>query len=483
MKQANKDIIINKFNSKGKWALVIGDVMLDKYIFGEVNRTSPEAPVPVVEKKSESFRMGGAANVAANLIGLGIKTILSGVIGDDQNGEALKRLIKKNNISQQGLIKSTLSTTTKTRIIAGHQQIVRVDDEDTNISLSANQIKKILNLIIKKPSIIILSDYAKGFLTENLTQKIIKQAKKNDIPILVDPKGNDIKKYAGASILTPNKKEAFVLSNLVEPDEGLLEKQLKKICIKFDIENIAVTQGDQGIKLVSSRKIDVIPATKLKKVFDVSGAGDTVIATLAAGLIGKLTTHKSLELANIAAGVAIGKVGTVAIEGHEIINEIDTEQTLQIHKIISFNKLDGLIKNLRAKDLKIGFTNGCFDILHAGHVTYLEQAKNNIDFLILGLNSDSSVKKIKGAKRPIINQQDRARVLSSLEAVDAVIIFDEETPIKLIQRIKPNFLIKGSDYKLTEVVGHKEVTKWGGKVKLVELLAGRSSSNIIKDID
>ena len=483
MKQANKDIIINKFNSKGKWALVIGDVMLDKYIFGEVNRTSPEAPVPVVEKKSESFRMGGAANVAANIIGLGIKTILSGVIGDDQNGEALKRLIKKNNISQQGLIKSTLSTTTKTRIIAGHQQIVRVDDEDTNISLSANQIKKILNLIIKKPSIIILSDYAKGFLTENLTQKIIKQAKKNDIPILVDPKGNDIKKYAGASILTPNKKEAFVLSNLVEPDEGLLEKQLKKICIKFDIENIAVTQGDQGIKLVSSRKIDVIPATKLKKVFDVSGAGDTVIATLAAGLIGKLTTHKSLELANIAAGVAIGKVGTVAIEGHEIINEIDTEQTLQIHKIISFNKLDGLIKNLRAKDLKIGFTNGCFDILHAGHVTYLEQAKNNIDFLILGLNSDSSVKKIKGAKRPIINQQDRARVLSSLEAVDAVIIFDEETPIKLIQRIKPNFLIKGSDYKLTEVVGHKEVAKWGGKVKLVELLAGRSSSNIIKDID
>ena len=483
MKQANKDIIINKFNSKGKWALVIGDVMLDKYIFGEVNRTSPEAPVPVVEKKSESFRMGGAANVAANLIGLGIKTILSGVVGNDQNGEALKRLLKKNNISQQGLIKSTLSTTTKTRIIAGHQQIVRVDDEDTNISLSANQIKKILNLIIKKPSIIVLSDYAKGFLTENLTQKIIKQAKKNDIPILVDPKGNDIKKYAGASILTPNKKEAFVLSNLVEPDEGLLEKQLKKICIKFDIENIAMTQGDQGIKLVSSRKIDVIPATKLKKVFDVSGAGDTVIATLAAGLIGKLTTHKSLELANIAAGVAIGKVGTVAIEGHEIINEIDTEQTLQIHKIISFNKLDGLIKNLRAKDLKIGFTNGCFDILHAGHVTYLEQAKNNIDFLILGLNSDSSVKKIKGAKRPVINQEDRARVLSSLEAVDAVIIFDEETPIKLIQRIKPNFLIKGSDYKLTEVVGHKEVTKWGGKVKLVELLAGRSSSNIIKDID
>lgn len=483
MKKTNKDIITNKFNSKGKWALVIGDVMLDKYIFGEVNRISPEAPVPIVEKKSESFRMGGASNVAANLIGLGIKTVLSGVVGKDQNGETLKKLLKKNNINQQGLIKSSLSTTTKTRIIAGHQQIVRVDDEDINISISANHMKKILNLIIKKPSIVVLSDYAKGFLTENLTQKIIKQAKKLNIPILVDPKGNDIKKYVGATILTPNKREAFALTKLVTPDEDLLEKQLKKLCIKFDIGNIAMTQGDQGIKLVNSRKIDVIPATKLKKVFDVSGAGDTVIATLAAGLIGNLTIHKALELANIAAGVAIGKIGTVAIEGHEIINEIDTEQTLQIHKIIAFNKLDDMLKNLRNKDLKIGFTNGCFDILHAGHVTYLEKAKSNIDFLILGLNSDSSVKKIKGAKRPIINQDDRARVLSSLEAVDAVVIFDEETPIKLIQKIKPNFLIKGSDYKLTEVVGYKEVTKWGGEVKLIELLEGKSSSNIIKDIN
>ena len=483
MRKTNKDIIASKFNSKGKWALVVGDVMLDKYIFGEVNRISPEAPVPIVEKKSESFRLGGAANVAANLTGLGIKTILGGVIGTDQNGDVLKKLLKKINISKQGIIKSTLSTTTKTRVIAGHQQIVRVDNEDINISLSENQFKKILNLIIKKPSIIVLSDYAKGFLTENLTQKIIKQAKKLHIPILVDPKGNDIKKYAGASIITPNNKEAFVLSNLVTPNENLLEKQLKRLCIKFDIANIAMTQGDQGIKLVSSKKISVIPATKLKKVFDVSGAGDTVIATLAAGLIGKLSLNKSLELANIAAGVAIGKVGTVAIEGHEIINEIDTEQSLQIHKIINFGKLDGILKNLRAKNLKVGFTNGCFDILHAGHVSYLEKAKSNTDFLILGLNSDKSVKKIKGIKRPIINQDDRARVLSSLEAVDAVVIFDEETPIKLIRKIKPNFLIKGSDYKLTEVVGHKEVTKWGGEVKLIELLEGRSSSNIIKDFD
>ena len=244
-----------------------------------------------------------------------------------------------------------------------------------------------------------------------------------------------------------------------------------------------MTQGKQGIKLVSARKINVIPATKLKQVFDVSGAGDTVIAALAAGLVGKLTIHESLELANIAAGIAISKIGTIPVEGHEIINEIDAEQSLQVNKIMTLSKLNSCLTKLRSKSFTIGFTNGCFDILHAGHVTYLEKAKNNINYLILGLNSDSSVKKLKGVDRPVINQNDRARVLCSLEAVDAVIIFDEETPIKLIESIKPDFLIKGSDYKIDEVVGHKEIKKWGGKVKLIELLKGRSSSNIINNFN
>jgi len=478
-----KDIINKKFNSKGKWVLVIGDVMLDRYIFGEVTRLSPEAPVPIVEKERESSRMGGAANVAANLVGLGIKTCLSGTLGNDHNGGLLLGLLKANNIAQKGIIKNRFTTTTKTRIIAGHQQIVRIDDEVKNIAISVNETKKIISLINKKPSVIILSDYAKGFLAPQLTQKIIKLANKLNIPTLVDPKGNNIEKYAGATILTPNKKEASILTNASISDEILLEKELKKLCTKFNVQNIAMTQGKQGIKLVSARKINVIPATKLKQVFDVSGAGDTVIAALAAGLIGKLTIHESLELANIAAGIAISKIGTIPVEGHEIINEIDAEQSLQVNKIMTLSKLNSCLTKLRSKSFTIGFTNGCFDILHAGHVTYLEKAKNNINYLILGLNSDSSVKKLKGVDRPVINQNDRARVLCSLEAVDAVIIFDEETPIKLIESIKPDFLIKGSDYKIDEVVGHKEIKKWGGKVKLIELLKGRSSSNIINNFN
>ena len=243
-----------------------------------------------------------------------------------------------------------------------------------------------------------------------------------------------------------------------------------------------MTQGEEGIKLINSKKISVIPATKLKQVFDVSGAGDTVIATLAAGLLGKLTIHQSLELANIAAGIAIGKVGTVPVEGHEIINELNKEESLQTNKIVTLIELNNHLTNLRTKKSRIGFTNGCFDILHAGHVSYLEKAKNNIDYLILGLNSDSSVKRLKGSNRPVISQDDRARVLCSLESVDAVVIFDEDTPLKLIQLIKPDFLIKGSDYKKNEVIGNKEIKKWGGEVKIVELLEGRSTSDIIKNI-
>ena len=480
MKQKYTDIIKNKFNSKGQWGLVIGDVMLDKYIFGEVTRISPEAPVPILEKQSESYRMGGAANVAANLAGLGIKTFLCGIVGRDHNAQLLKDLLKNKSVNHQGLIKGKTLTTTKTRIISGQQQIVRIDEEDASPLISPMDIKKIMGLISKKPSIIILSDYAKGFLSFVLTQKIIKLANKLHIQVLVDPKGNDIERYAGATILTPNKKEALELTSTDINDDTLLDKRLKLLCSKHKLQYIAMTQGSQGIKLIGSKNSCVIPATELKQVFDVSGAGDTVIAALAAGLIGKMTIHDALELANIAAGIAITKVGTVPVEGHEIIKEIEIEHSQQINKIIKPVQMESYLSDLRTAGSKIGFTNGCFDILHAGHVSYLERAKSKVDHLILGLNSDASVRGLKGPSRPVVNQEDRARVLCSLESVDAVIIFEENTPIKLIQKIRPDFLIKGSDYKVHEVVGNKEVKKWGGKVELVELLAGRSSSNIIK---
>ena len=243
-----------------------------------------------------------------------------------------------------------------------------------------------------------------------------------------------------------------------------------------------MTQGDLGVKLITEKKIQVIPASKLKQVFDVSGAGDTIIASIAAGIMANITLQESLKIANIAAGIVISKVGTTPIEKHELINELENEFNGEKNKLISEKSLLKKLSHYQIKKQKIGFTNGCFDILHAGHVSYLEQAKIKVDFLIVGLNSDSSVRKLKGNNRPVINELDRARVLCSLEAVDAVIIFSQDTPINLIKKIKPHTLIKGNDYSVNQVVGHKEIKNWGGKVELIPLLQGRSSSKIIKKI-
>jgi len=471
-----------KFTNRDQWCLVIGDLMLDRYIFGEITRISPEAPIPILNKGKEQLRMGGAANVAANLSGLGIKTTLAGLIGEDINGEHLTQLIKEKLISTKGIIKSKNPTTTKTRIISGQQQIIRIDEEEILLSLDKNKIKKILDLIKQKPSIIIISDYAKGLISLELMKPLIKAAKQMNIPVIVDPKGNDLEKYRGVTALTPNKNEAYILTNNTDRNELTLEKNLKKARRKFDIEFIAMTQGDLGVKLITEKKIQTIPASKFKQVFDVSGAGDTIIASIAAGMIANLSLQESLEIANIAAGIVISKVGTTPIEKHELINELEDGLHGEKNKLISEKYLLKKLSHHHIKKQKIGFTNGCFDILHAGHVSYLEQAKNKVDFLIVGLNSDRSVTKLKGNNRPVINESDRARVLCSLEAVDAVIIFNQDTPISLIKKIKPHLLIKGNDYSVNQVVGHREIKKWGGKVELIPLLQGRSSSKIIKKI-
>jgi D-beta-D-heptose 7-phosphate kinase/D-beta-D-heptose 1-phosphate adenosyltransferase len=311
---------------------------------------------------------------------------------------------------------------------------------------------------------------------------LIKTARQMKIPVIVDPKGDNLEKYRGVTALTPNKNEAYILTNNIERNELILEKNLKKVRRDFDIEFIAMTQGDLGVKLITQKKTKTIPASKLKQVFDVSGAGDTIIASMAAGMIADIALEQSLEIANIAAGIVISKVGTSPIEKYELINELENELHGGKNKLISEKYLIRMIGQRQEKKEKIGFTNGCFDILHAGHVSYLEQAKNKVDFLIVGLNSDSSVRKLKGNGRPIINESDRARVLCSLEAVDAVIIFNQSTPIDLIKNIKPHLLIKGNDYSENQVVGHKEIKKWGGKVELIPLLEGRSSSKIIKKI-
>jgi len=487
------EIVKNNFNSKNKWCLVIGDLMLDQYIFGNVDRISPEAPVPILKKNNQIDRIGGAGNVALNLSGLGIKTVLVGEIGNDNAGDRLSDLFNINSIPTKYLIKKKVTTTTKTRIMSGQQQLVRLDDEEISSGPSKLDLKKIINLIKNSPSVIIISDYEKGFLTPNFLKQVIQSANKKNIPVLIDPKGTNLEKYRGATAITPNKKEAFILANITNKDDQLLNAALKKIIKEYNFNYIAMTQGDLGIKHITRNKVEDYPSTISKEVFDVSGAGDTVIATLAASIIANTSLEDGFRLANFSAGIVIRKIGTMPILKHELLKELqyNTITKHNIGKAIPKKDLLEFVKILRevyiedqgVKDVRIGFTNGCFDILHAGHVTYLEKAKKQVDYLILALNSDASVRKIKGPKRPVVGESDRARVLCALESVDVVVLFDEPNPLNLIKSIKPNILFKGNDYTIKNVVGAREMKQWGGKVTLIPVVKGKSTTKIINKLN
>jgi D-beta-D-heptose 7-phosphate kinase / D-beta-D-heptose 1-phosphate adenosyltransferase len=475
---------VKQFGNTKNHVLVIGDVMLDRYVMGEVGRISPEAPVPVVLIKSEETRAGGASNVAANLALLGISTRLVGCVGADNEAKTLSNLIKASGVKANLITSKIRPTIAKTRILGGHQQMLRLDQEDS-ASFSAAENTSLLQVLKvelgEKPSVVILSDYAKGLLSETICQQIISQCKTHKIPVLVDPKGSDYSKYQGATALTPNKKETAEACNTTANDTDLIAKA-SALKTKLGLQFMAVTRGEEGISLIEKTAYH-LPATA-QKVFDVSGAGDTVIATLAAGLMHNLTPLQSLELANIAAGVVVGKVGTVPICKADLIEALTAQQgNEQAHKVCDLTELTSKVNAWKNAKQKIVFTNGCFDLLHAGHVTYLEAAKKRGDKLILGLNTDRSVSAIKGPSRPVVHEQDRARVLAALMSVDAVILFDEDTPLKLIKAIKPDVIAKGSDYTAEQVVGGKEVQSWGGEIALIELVEGRSTSNIIKKMN
>lgn len=475
---------VKRFGNIPQHALVIGDVMLDRYLMGDVGRISPEAPVPIVLVKNEQLRAGGAANVAANLALLGIRTHLVGCVGDDNEAVSLTRLVSESGTQARLMTSKARPTIAKTRVIGGHQQMLRLDQED-NTAFSIEETNALLTAveaeIAQKPAIVILSDYAKGLLSVQACQQIIQQCKAQNIPVLVDPKGKDYSKYQGATALTPNKKETAEACNTTSQDADLLGKATQlKVSLKLDF--LAVTRGEEGISLINEAARH-LPATA-QQVFDVSGAGDTVIATLAAGLIHDLSPLQSLELANIAAGVVVGKLGTVPITQAELLDALAVKQgSEQAHKICTLPELLAKVGAWRQAKQKIIFTNGCFDLLHAGHVTYLEAAKKRGDRLVLGLNTDRSVSALKGPTRPVVHENDRARVLAALESVDAVILFDEDTPLNLINAIKPDVIAKGSDYTADQVVGGKEVESWGGEIALIDLVEGRSTSNIIKKMN
>ena len=484
----NQDLIntVKLFSESDKWVLVIGDLMLDRYLIGDVQRISPEAPVPVVLLKQQNDRAGGAANVAANLANLGITTRIAGCVGEDAEASTLLALINHLGIKSEAVIQSSARPTiAKTRVMSTNQQIVRIDQE-SQAPLSDEENSELHILITRaihdQPAMVILSDYAKGVLSEATCRYIIETCKQANIPVLVDPKGQDYSKYQGATALTPNKKETSEACGVSMNDNHALLAAAKKLKKSLNLDFLAVTRGEEGITLLEQDTDHHISATA-KKVFDVSGAGDTVIATLAAGLIHGLSAQEALSLANTAAGIVVGKVGTVPIELAELLHELTSKNaSAQADKICDLASLKNKVNTWRDSHQKIVFTNGCFDLLHAGHVTYLEAAKKTGDKLILGLNTDRSVSALKGPTRPVIHENDRARVLAALEAVDAVILFDEDTPLNLIDVVRPDVIVKGDDYTEEQVVGGKEVKAWGGSVKLIPLVQGRSTTGILEKI-
>ncbi len=453
--------------------LVIGDVILDKYFIGSVERISSEAPVPVVNIKERKRVLGGAANVANNIVGLNSNTHLIGVAGRDIYKEYLLELLNQRNIPVD-LIETTYPTITKIRVIGNHQQVVRLDFEEAETINDENEkevIKKIDKIIIKFNAIVI-SDYAKGLCTEKVCQFIIKKAKKYKIPVIVDPKGINWIKYNGATVVTPNVKElSDICGEKIENNNKNIELYGKEILNKFKMNNLLITRSGKGMTLISENKIIHFP-TEAKEVYDVSGAGDTVAAILAVAFAMNKSCVKSVEMANKAAGIIVSKFGVVPILAKEFNS--------YCHQIIDsriFRKdaIQQVINDLKEKKKKIIFTNGCFDILHRGHVTFLKKAKNLGDILIVGLNTDSSIKRLKGSDRPINNEFDRAEILISLESVDYIVFFDEDTPQNLIKKIKPDVLVKGADYKEEEIVG-REFAK---ETILIDFVEGYSTTKLI----
>ena len=468
-----------KLNKKPN-ILVIGDLMIDHYLWGSCDRISPEAPVQVVNVKKESSVLGGAGNVINNLVTLGSVVDVISVIGNDSVANELKSLLEKIDVPTSNLVvENNRKTSKKSRLIASQQQVLRYDMESID-DINENSHKQIIQTLeknIDKYSSIILSDYGKGVLTTNLTKEIIKIANKNNIKVLVDPKGKDYSKYKGSYTLTPNKKEAMEATNIDIKDESSLIEALKSLKTQCELEVSLITLSEQGIAIFDDEL--TIKPTVAREVYDVTGAGDTVIASIAFALGNNLDIKDAIYFANLAAGVVVGKIGSATTTLDEIYEyEYSLHKSNSTSHIKTFDEIKTLSSKLHNQGKKIVFTNGCFDILHVGHVKYLEVAKSYGDVLILGLNADSSVKKLKGPTRPINTQDDRAYILASLESVDYVVIFEEETPYELIKLIKPHVLVKGGDYEGKEVVGQDIADE----LKLVQFVDGKSTTNTIKRI-
>ena len=462
---------------------VIGDVMLDRYIYGVVDRVSPEAPIPILRVERETAMPGGAGNVVRNLTALGAAVAFVSVVGDDQAGSDLTGLVGgQPGIEPWMLIEGARTTTVKTRFVSQGQQLLRADREQS-VPIGAKLAERMLRIAgdtLAATSVTVLSDYAKGVLSGDIPQQLIAAARQAGRPVVVDPKGTDYSRYAGADVITPNRRELSEATGMPVAEEVDLVRAAVHLREKYGFGAVLVTRSEDGMTLVDADGAQHFPAEAVE-VFDVSGAGDTVVATLAAGLAAGLDLRVAVRLANIAAGVVVGKVGTAVARGEDLLRVL-TPQISTLRKIVMLDAATEQVERWRRKGWRTGFTNGCFDLLHPGHTHLLEQARSQCDRLVVGLNSDDSVRRLKGKTRPVQPDAARAAMLASLSAVDLVVIYDEDTPQETLEALRPDLLVKGADYTLDRIVGADLVQSWGGKVWLAELLNGYSTTATLRKI-
>jgi len=479
--------LVEKFmmHLPGTRILVVGDLMLDEYVWGRTDRISPEAPVQVVEVQREDLRLGGAGSVINYLVVLGCRVSVASVVGDDSDGQVLRQMLSEKNIDDAGIIAVPgRITSRKTRILASNQQMLRIDRE-SRTPVNDEQGRVLVDFVrdrIDQFQVILLSDYLKGVLSEAVLRGIIEIGRENGVPVLVDPKGNDYRKYRGATLLTPNRKEAQVASGVEIRSEADLVQAGRKLHQSLDLDALVLTRSEEGMSLFLRDAKEIHLPTEAKEVFDVTGAGDTVLSVLGAGLACGFSLEEAARLSNVAAGIVVGKVGTSTVSAEEILETVGRSHRDSDLKIKTRDVLSVALEHVREKGRRIVFTNGCFDLLHAGHVQYLQKARRLGDLLVLGLNSDQSVQRLKGPKRPLIGENERAHILAALDCIDYVCLFDEDTPLELIRAVKPDILVKGGDYSPEGVVGKEIVESYGGRVEIIEFVAGKSTTNIIDKV-
>jgi D-beta-D-heptose 7-phosphate kinase/D-beta-D-heptose 1-phosphate adenosyltransferase len=463
--------------------LVLGDVMLDRTISGDVERISPEAPVAVVRMTGRSHRPGGAANVAMNIAALGASALLVGYAGKDEEAEQLVATLEATGVKSHIVCVPDRPTTVKLRILSGHQQLLRIDTETTEPAPAEYRSIVLRQALELLPSVhaVVLSDYAKGALDPELCAAILGSARARGVPVVVDPKQSDFSRYRGATTICPNLKDlARVPHRSSEAQDPLANAA--QLVAELGIDFLTVTLSEKGIAVVSAKGVQLYPAMACQ-VFDVSGAGDTVVATLALCLASGMRIEAAAPIANRAAGIVVGKSGTAVVTRAELWAGLDQPTHTETgQRILTQNELQTAAHLWRSNGQRIVFTNGCFDLLHAGHITLLESARRLGDRLIVGINSDASVRALKGPGRPVVPEQDRARLLAALAAVDAVTVFDEPTPHSLIVALRPDVLVKGGDYSEDSIVGASEVRSWGGEVAIVPLVQGLSTTRLIQGL-